>query len=178
MSSAILFVAAEVYLVAFLAACLLTWRGARPARALGRPPAVQVPVLVLGVVWVAMPYFGVRTSGVFTMFSGLRTERASPNHVFMPSLHVSDWASDLVIIERSNDPRIQAARGEAIGLPVMGIRRLATENPAHVVEGTLNGGPVTFGSGEGQIPLHPLTRWEDKLLLYPPSPWAVRASVP
>ncbi|WP_404391245.1 hypothetical protein [Humibacillus xanthopallidus] len=167
-SSAILFVASEVYLIAFLAAALLTWRTTRSAQALGRPLAVQVFVLLVVVVWAAMPYIGVRTSGVFTMFSGLRTEGASPNHVFMPSLQVSDWASDLVIIKRSNDPRVQAATGETIGLPVMGIRRLATENPALVVEGTLNGAPVTFGPGAGQIQLQPLTRWEDKLLLYRP----------
>ena len=50
------------------------------AQAFGRPPIglIFVPLLLLA--WAASPYVGGRTTGVFTMFSNLRTEMAADNH--------------------------------------------------------------------------------------------------
>ena len=152
MSSAILFVASEVYLVAFLAAALLTWRSTRPARALGRPLAVQVPVLLLIAAWAALPYLGIRTSGVFTMFSGLRTEGIFPNHLFMPSLHVAGWATDLVIIEPRTTRASTLRRVRRLGCLSWEFAASPPSFPALVVEGTLNGAHVTFGTGDRADP--------------------------
>ncbi len=158
----------EIYLLAMLVAALLTWRSTTDARPFGRLLWVQVPVLVLALLWAASPYLGSRTTAVFTMFSGIRTEGVAPNHLFLPTVHLTDWQDDFVVVESSNDPVLAATEDGRAGVPLLALRQLATEDPELVVVGTLHGERVTFGPGDGQRELEPLTGWQAKLLHFRP----------
>jgi hypothetical protein len=98
------------------------------------------------------------------MFSSLRTEGVVSNHLFMPALRVVGWQDELVEIESANDPALRAAQGGQVGVPVMALRRLASDNPGLQVVGRLRGQPVTFGPGPGQTRLTALPAWQDKFL--------------
>jgi len=158
----------EIYLLSMLLAVLLAWRSSRDTRPFGKPLWVQVPVIVLVALWASGPYLGLRTTGVFTMFSGLRTEGPSSNHLFLPTVHLTDWQDDVVVIESSNDPGLSEADGGVVEVPLMALRRLATDDPGLVVTGRLHGETVTFGPGPGQRRLEPLSGWEYKFLHFRP----------
>lgn len=167
-AAGITLVPTELYLLAILLVALWTWPKRFPRRAFGRLVAAQVVVAVLVGCWAASPYVGLRTTGVFTMFSGIRTEGAAPNHLFIPSIRVTDWQDDLVVIDSSNDAEINTAGGREIGIPLMALRRRATAFPDLVVKGRLDGRPVEYGPGAGQTHLEPLPWWQAKLLLFRP----------
>ena len=160
--------ASEIYLFVMLLVVLLTWRSGTGTRAFGRLLWVQVPVIVLALLWAASPYLGSRTTAVFTMFSGIRTEGAAPNHLFLPTLHLTDWQDDFVVIESSNDSTLASTDEGRAGVPLLALRQLANDNPDLVVVGTMRGERVTFGPGEGQRRLEPLTGWEAKFLHFRP----------
>lgn len=166
--SGLLLLASEVYLGGLLVAGLVGWRGRWPARAFGRVALVYVPIVLLVAAWGASPYVGLRTTGVFTMFSGLRTEGPAPNHLFLPTVRLVDWQDDFVVIEESNDPALATAHGGVVGVPLIALRRIATERPALEVHGRRDGRPVVYGPGPGQIPLEPLPAWQAKLMLFRP----------
>ena len=166
--AAFVLVASEVYLLALLVAVLSTWRRSRGTRALGRLLWVQVPVVVLAVVWAASPYLGSRTTAVFTMFSGIRTEGSDPNHLFLPTVHLANWQDDFVIVESSNDPGLAATENGRAGVPLMALRQRAADNPALVVVGSLHGETVTFGPNDGQRRLVPPEGWQSKFLQFRP----------
>ncbi|MET1059909.1 MAG: hypothetical protein ABWX84_09940 [Nocardioides sp.] len=167
-SGALVLLGSEVYLLALLVAVLLTWRSGSERRAFGRLAWFQVPVIVLALLWAASPYLGSRTTAVFTMFSGIRTEGTAPNHLFLPTVHLTDWQDDFVVIETSNDPALASAEDGRAGVPLLALRELATDNPDLVVVGTLHGERVTFGSGDGQRHLEPVTGWQAKFLHFRP----------
>jgi hypothetical protein len=167
-AAALVLVGAEIYLLGVLASVLLGWRASRGTRPFGRLLRVQVPVVLLTVLWAAGPYLGMRTTGVFTMFSGLRTEGTAPNHVFLPSTHLTPWQDDFVVIESSNAPALETADGGRLGLPLVELRRMAMDDPDLVVTGRLHGEDVTFGPGDGQRALAPLPWWQHKFLHFRP----------
>jgi hypothetical protein len=167
-SAGVLFVASQIYLLGILLAALLTWRTARPARRFGRVLWLHLPILLLVLAWVMTPYLGLRTTGVFTMFSGIRTEGEAPNHVFLPTARLVDWQDDFVVIESTNDPALETAEGGHLGVPLLELRRMATDNPGLVVEGRLHGRDVTFGPEPDQRALEPLTGWQAVYLHFRP----------
>lgn len=71
-------------------------RGARTPRAVWALPIVFAS---LG----ATTYLGLRTEGALAMFSNLRTERGESNHLLFPSLDVTGWTSDVVVVHESSD---------------------------------------------------------------------------
>lgn len=162
------YVAAQIYFVAVLLAALFTWRLRTAIRPFGRLMLIQVPAVLLLVVWVASPYLGFRTSGVFTMFSGLKTEGDQANHLFLPTYDVVDWQDELVVIESVSDSGEEELTEGEVALPLMALRRIAHENPDLVVKGTIDGEKVTFGPEEGMIALEPLPWWQYKLFLFRP----------
>lgn len=165
---AVAFVLIELVLAAVLLAGLLSWRGPAAARRFGSVSWWLVPVILLTAAWVASPYLGGRTTGVLTMFSGLRTEAGVENHLFLPTAHLTDWQEDLVTLRRSNDETLDRAAEQEVAVPLMALRRLATDDPDLVVEGVLDGEEVSFGPGPDQVHLVPLPYWQYKLLLFRP----------
>jgi hypothetical protein len=163
-ATAVVYLGCQIYLLTFLLTALLTWRGARGVRSFGRPRAWQLPVVAVLLCWVALPYLGFRTTGVFTMFSGLRTEPGHENHLFLPTYPLAHFQDDFVTIESSNDPSLADAEDGIAGAPLMALRRLAMDDPDLVVTGIVAGERVTFGSGPGQTRLAPLNWWEYKFL--------------
>jgi hypothetical protein len=168
LAAGLMLVPAELYLLAVLLVALWIWPRRFSRRAFGRLIAAQVAVAVLVGCWAASPYVGLRTTGVFTMFSGIRTEGDAPNHLFIPSMRLTDWQDDLVVIDSSNDAAFDSAGGREIGTPLMALRRRATAFPSLVVKGRLDGKPVEYGPGAGQTHLEPLPWWQSKLLLFRP----------
>lgn len=170
LASAVIYVFSEVYLLTFLVVGLLTWRVAsRGTRPFGRLLWVHVPALVLALLWAANPYLGLRTAGAFTMFSSIRTEAPSPNHLFMPHLRVVDWQDEMVTVDSSSDPQLDSSKG-LLAVPLAEIRRRAAADPDLTVTGRLDGRTVTWGPGAGQVPIEPLPAWLGKLMLFRPVP--------
>jgi hypothetical protein len=161
---------AQVYFLTFLVATALTLRHVRTPARLGRLLLVQAPVLVLAVLWALNPYLGLRTSGSFTMFSNLRTESPSPNHLFMPSWRLTSWQDDMVLLTSSSDDQLREGADNELAVPLVTLRRMATEDPDLEVTGVLHGRVVTWGPGEGQTALEPLPWWMQKVFLLRPVP--------
>jgi len=169
-AAAFLLVGSELYLFIVLLAVVVTWRPRPAARQFGRVRWVQVPVLVLVVLWAASPHLGFRTTGVFTMFSNLRTEGTLANHLFLPSAHLTPWQTDVVVIEASNDSDLSDAGSGHLAIPLLELRRMAEADPDLVVEGTLDGESVTFGAGPEQTAWEPIEGWGYRFLHFRPVP--------
>lgn len=167
-AAGVLFVFSELYLLGMLTVALLAWNESRETRSFGRVRWFHVPVVVVLVLWAANPYLGLRTTSVFTMFSGLRTEGAAPNHLFMPSFRLTGWQDDFVVIEESNHPEHASARDGLLGIPLIALQRTATDFPELAVSGTMDGAAVDFGPGPGQRQFEPLPSWQYKLFLFRP----------
>ncbi len=172
---AAVYVLEQFYFVPLLIAALLAVREL-PARGMGerapigRIQPLHVPVLLLCLLWVLNPYLGLRTTGTNTMFSNLRTESPSPNHLFMPSWRLTDWQDDMVVLVSSTDEELQAGADNDLAVPLVALRRIAMDRPGIEVTGVLDGETVTFGPGEGQTKLEPLAAWQYRLFLLRPVP--------
>ena len=173
---ATVYVLEQFYFLPFLIATALALRELRAARKpsrtlrLGRVHLVHVPVLLLALAWVLNPYLGLRTTGTNTMFSNLRTESPNPNHLFMPSLRLTDWQDDMVVLVSSTDAELQAGADNDLAVPLVALRRIAMDRPELEVTGVLDGQTVTFGPQEGQTELEPLPAWHYRLFLLRPVP--------
>jgi hypothetical protein len=169
---AAVYVLEQFYFVPLIIATALAvrqHRGSRQAR-IGRAHPLHVPVLLLAVLWALNPYLGLRTTGVNTMFSNLRTESPAPNHLFMPSWRVTDWQDEMVVLQSSTDPELQAGADNDLALPLVALRRIAMDRPGFEVTGVVDGETVTYGPGEGQVDLEPLPGWHHRLFLLRPVP--------
>ncbi|THV18517.1 hypothetical protein [Nocardioides caeni] len=164
------YVAVELYFLGVLLAALMTWRRTATAIAFGRIPLATLPVAAVLLVWVASPYLGSRTTGVFTMFSSLKTESDVANHLFLPTHHLTGWQDDLVHIVSSSNAAIDGAARNDIAVPLLQLRLLAIDDPELVVTGRVDGRLVTFGPAAGQEHLTPPGYWEGKLLWFRPVP--------
>lgn len=166
--AAVGFVIVQIYIVTLL---LATWTNVRPGQGgatFGRPRLAHVAVLLLALVWALSPYLGLRTTSVFTMFSNIRTEAPSSNHLFMPSVHLTDWQDDMVILRSSNDAGLQSGADKSLAVPLVALRRYAMDDPGLEVTGVLHGRTVEFGPEEGQTALEALPYWQYKYLLMRP----------
>lgn len=170
LASALTYVIAEVYVVTVLAAGLASWRFRSGSARLGLPGRWHIAILVLAVAWALNPYLGLRTTGVFSMFSSLKTEGDTSNHLFMPNLRLTTWQDDLVVIKDSSDPALASAGERGLAVPLMGLRRAATDDPNLEVEGYISGRAITFGPEDEQTHLEPLPWWQYRLLLFRPTP--------
>ncbi len=155
-------VISKVVLVAIVIAAVWSWRQAAPTARLSGITWIHVPMIVLTLFWAMNPYLGLRTTASFTMFSSLRTEGTEANHLFLPSVHLTDWQEDLVYIESSNDREIERAARSDVAVPLLALRSRAMDDADLVVTGVLHGERVTFGPEPDQHPLDPLTWWERK----------------
>lgn len=172
---ATVYVLEQFYFVPLLVATALAVREHRAQRSAGRHRfgrihLVHLPVLLLALVWALNPYLGLRTTGVNTMFSNLRTESPDPNHLFMPSWRLTDWQDDMVVLVSSTDAELQAGADNDLAVPLVALRRIAMDRPGLEVTGILDGERVTFGSEEGQTTLDALPGWQYRLFLLRPVP--------
>jgi hypothetical protein len=161
-------VVTELYLVGILLVVVSLWPRPAPAQSFGRPSWAVLPVVLALLVWAGSPYLGLRTTGVFTMFSSLRTEGPAPNHLFMPALRLTDWQDELVVVESSNAEQLRGLPAGVVGVPLLALRQMAATDPDLVVSGVLDGRHVTYGPGAGQTALQPPPWWQQKLLLFRP----------
>ena len=166
--SSLLYICVEAYFAALLVAVLLAWLPRPAARSFGRPLLVHIPVALLVLAWAASPYLGLRTTGVFTMFSSLHTEGTYANHLFIPTHHVVSWQDDLAVIDTANTPDLAGVAPGTVGVPLIELRRLAETNRALSVTGTCHGEHVVWGPGEGQTHFAPLPWWERKFVAFRP----------
>ncbi len=97
-------------LLTFAWLCVFVFRNrlhAVPAeRREARPWHAILPVLF--VVNCMLPYAGLRTIGTLSMFSNLRTEAGTENHLFMPRIGPAAFQDDLVEIVETNDPMLRS----------------------------------------------------------------------
>lgn len=97
----------------FLVCCRYFWdtrqRSQSPAAGLPpmHPALWAVPLLL--VAWGMSPYLGLRTTPVFSMFSNLRTEGATSNHLLLGSnpLKLFDYQDDWVHVQPSASPLLK-----------------------------------------------------------------------
>jgi hypothetical protein len=136
----------------------------------GRAHLLHVPIVLLALLWALNPYLGLRTTGANTMFSNLRTESPSPNHLFMPSWRLTSWQDDMVVLKSSTDPELQAGADNDLAIPLVALRRIAMDRPGFEVTGELDGETLTFGPEVGQTELEPLPAWQYRLFLLRPVP--------
>lgn len=95
--------------------------GLAPSGFLWLFPAV---VLLNGV----SPYIGLKTGSSFTMFSNLRTENHSQNHLFLSGLPtVANFQSDVVEILAADRPELQRYVGSEVLLPAFEVERITSE---------------------------------------------------
>ena len=95
-------------------------------RPLGRPRGLQLVPIIVMLALVTSPYLGFGTSSRFTMFSGLRTEGAGSNHLFMPSTHLIDsQSSSLVVIDANGaSPVLENAAENRAAIPLAQLREI------------------------------------------------------
>jgi hypothetical protein len=167
-ASGAVYVITELYLVAIVLAALASWRKSWRPRPLGRLSWFHWPVVVLLLVWAASPYLGLRTTAVFTMFSGLRTEGDTTNHLFMPTFRVVDWQDELVVLIDSTDPVLEAAAQRDVGVPLAELRRMSEDQPDLVITVEQDGVTKTFGPEPSHTSLAPLPWWQAKFFAFRP----------
>lgn len=110
---------------------------------LGKVSLPHLPVLALFLMWVLLPYAGLRTTGVFTMFSNLRTEGSGTNHIFMPSIHPTDHQIDLVVPGPGSTPEFDNLIENRQAVSTFEVRRTLSTNDHISVAGTRNGKQIT-----------------------------------
>jgi hypothetical protein len=106
-------------------------RRLREPRSLRAPEAAIVAALMLfnGL----NPYLGLSTAMPFDMYTNLRTAGERPNHLFMPSIRLTDWQDEFVEIVASTDPAIGRYAGTRWRVPLFELRRLAAAAPQESV---------------------------------------------
>jgi hypothetical protein len=118
------------------------------------------------------PYLGLKTESSFAMFSNLRVEGSSWNHVLMPrGLRVFDYADEVVRLRRSSDPYLENLARHGFGLVALELRSHLASRPdaavtyvrRHLVTEAARAGDDPFL----REPVHPLER---KLILFRPVP--------
>lgn len=141
-----------------------------------RPPGIgrlslgQLLVVLSLVLLVTGPYLGFGTSSRFTMFSGVRTEGAGTNHLFLPSFHLVGSQEDyLVVLESDGDSgTLDTAAEEHAALPVVEINRILQDEEISAKFQTLDGREIVVTAGQD----HPLRQspnwWEAKTQHYRP----------
>jgi hypothetical protein len=115
---------------------------APPGSSLGRISVPHAVPVVLLLIWVLSPYAGYRTTGVFTMFSNLRTEGAGTNHLFMPSYHPSDHQTDLIFPGLGSSEGFDDLIENGQAVSAFEVRRVMSDSSSLTVAGTRNGEPI------------------------------------
>ena len=131
---------------------------------------LMIPLVVLNGM---SQYLGLKTQTSFTMYSNLRTEGYSNNHLFMPAWRLLGHQDDLVDLVATDHPEIQQYIDHEQRLTYFELRRFASEtDDDFTVTYIRNGKRHLFAKKDGQgndpelVKKHPLL--VAKLLFYRP----------
>lgn len=99
----------------------------------GLTPATLASV-PLAVLLAISPYIGLRTVGAFTMYSNVRTELGTSNHLLLPRLRLFKLQDDLVEIVSSDDPGLAELANEGEVVHFVMLHRHVNDFPGIEVE--------------------------------------------
>jgi hypothetical protein len=133
---------------------------AHDVRPLGRPRGLQLVPIVVMLALVSSPYLGFGTSSRFTMFSGLRTEGAGSNHLFMPSTHLIDSQNSSLVVVDANDasPVLSKAAESRAAIPLAQLREILQDPDVRATFETPAGRTITVEPGDAS-PLRAAPSW-------------------
>ncbi len=101
------------------------------------PLSIVAPVLVF--VSAISPYLGLSTSRALAMYSNLRTEGGSSNHLIVPAtLQPFDFQRDLVTIVASSLPRVQQLADDRMVVPFIELRSMLSTTGGDVRDGSVS----------------------------------------
>ena len=133
---------------------------AHDVRPLGRPSGLQLVPIVVMLALVSSPYLGFGTSSRFTMFSGLRTEGAGSNHLFMPSTHLIDSQNSSLVVVDANDasPVLSKAAESRAAIPLAQLRVILQDPDVRATFETPAGRTISVEPGDSS-PLRAAPSW-------------------
>ncbi len=123
---------------------LAATRGVGPATAAesiatGLANKTARPALAIaGLVFIngASPYLGWKSETSFAMYSNLRTEAGFQNHLFLPTIPLAGYQSEIVSIISSTDEELQALAEQGRPVPLVEVRRRISSRVAGGSTGT------------------------------------------
>jgi hypothetical protein len=134
-----------------------------------------LPILV--VINGASPYIGLKTQTSWSMFSNLRTEGRTSNHLIIRHpYYLADYQSELVEIKNSSDPRLGVFGEKGYLIPYFELRRYLSMNHKYEADGirleyVRNGrGKSISGPGDDPGLFEPVNYFLGKLLHFRPVP--------
>ncbi len=78
----------------------------------------------------ACPYLGLKTRSVFAMFSNLRTENGTTNHLFVPAgSQIFEFQTDMVQLLESSDSELQKMAESQAMMPFFNLRKMVSSMP-------------------------------------------------
>jgi hypothetical protein len=137
-------------------------------RPLGRPSGFQLVPIVVMLALVSSPYLGFGTSSRFTMFSGLRTEGAGSNHLFMPSTHLIDSQNSSLVVVDANDvsPVLGNAARHKAAIPLAQLREILQDPDVRATFETSEGSTISVEPGDASSLRAAPSWWEAKTQHY------------
>ena len=93
-------------------------------------PALSTPLIVMPLLVFLngfCPYLGLKTESSFAMFANIRTEGGRNNHLFMPSVPLAGYQTDIVQIISSTDGELQSLADRRRGLIYVEFRRMLSK---------------------------------------------------
>jgi hypothetical protein len=127
---------------------------------LGRLDASQAVAVVLLAALAASPYLGLGTSSKFTMFSGVRTEGAGTNHLFLPSADLLGYQDDwMQVLEATNSRSLEHAADAGAAIPVVQLRSYLQDADVSAVLVTPDGHRVSVEAGTDHELRDPAPWW-------------------
>lgn len=133
---------------------------------LNRPSSAGIAPLLLVSALLVSPYLGFRTTGVFTMFSNLRTEGPGTNHFFLPSLHLVDYQNDLAEPAAGSSSHFDLLIEEGQQIPYVEVRRTGAGDDSFLFVGERANLPAVESGSE----IRRLGTVERKVLQFRPVP--------
>lgn len=85
----------------------------------------------------ASPYLGLKTRSCFTMFSNLRTEGGTSNHLIVPaSTQIAGFQKEMVLILESSDPILAKLADKQTSIPLFNLRTMISAKASQGQSGT------------------------------------------
>lgn len=109
----------------------------RPA--VGARNWLQILILIVVALNSLAPYLGVKTNATMTMFSNLKIEGGTTNHLIMPRLPMQTMADDLVAVISSSNPAVRTFQETGLLYTWHELRRKMAETPTASISYERNG---------------------------------------
>lgn len=130
-----------------------------------RVPAFLWPIPLFAIFTGLNPYLGLKTESAFAMYSNLRTEGGTNNHVLMPQFDFAGYQTRLVRVLDSNHGEVSRLAEGGLEVPLLVLQREVRE--AH--ERGFTGIRVRYRDAAGEHDVAPAER--DPILGYQESYW-------